>query len=66
MCHVLGLRLPKADEWNAEILDLVQQREQARKNKEWARSDQVREELKKRGVLVEDTSSGPRLKKVSS
>lgn len=64
MCSVLGLRLPKADEWSAEIMDLVQQREQARKNKEWARSDQVREELKKRGALVEDTPSGPRLKRI--
>ena len=66
MCSVLGLLLPKSETWDADILALVQQRESARKNREWARSDQLREELKKKGALVEDKPSGQRLKRLSS
>jgi len=41
------------------IADLVAQREDARKRKDYKRSDEIRDELKKKGVVVEDTPTGP-------
>ncbi len=42
-----------------EIQSLVNQRTEARKNKDFARSDAIRDELTARGILVEDTPHGP-------
>lgn len=42
-----------------EILQLIRQREEARKNKDWKRADQVRDELAKKGIKVVDTPTGP-------
>jgi cysteinyl-tRNA synthetase len=64
MCDVLGLRLPKGETWEPFILELVQKREEARKSRNWALSDQLRNELKTKGVLVEDSPTGPRLKRI--
>ena len=41
-----------------EILDLVNQRKEARKNKNWAESDRIRDLLKEKGYLVKDTKDG--------
>ena len=38
---------------------LISEREKARKEKNYARSDAIRDELKKRGITVEDTPTGP-------
>lgn len=43
-----------------EIVDLVEQRDEARKNKDWAKSDQLRDQLKQMGVIIEDTPQGTR------
>ena len=64
MLDVLGLRVPAEESWPEEILALVRQRQEARTRKDWAMSDKLRDELKMRGVVVEDKSDGPRLKKV--
>ncbi|HWP01473.1 MAG TPA: cysteine--tRNA ligase [Methylococcus sp.] len=44
---------------DAEIEDLVRQRQQARQAKNWAEADRIRDELKRKGVIVEDTPAGP-------
>lgn len=41
-----------------EILDLVNQRKEARENKNWAESDRIRDLLKEKGYLVKDTKDG--------
>ena len=46
-----------------EILQLIRQREEARKNKDWKRADQVREELASKGIKVVDTPAGPSWKR---
>ena len=46
-----------------EILQLIRQREEARKNKDWERADQVRAELAKKGIKVVDTPTGPSWKR---
>lgn len=43
-----------------EIEELVAQRSQARKNKDWAKSDEIRDKLAEMGVTVKDTPQGTR------
>lgn len=43
--------------------DLVEKREQARKDKDWKKADELRDKLLKVGIVVEDTPKGPRWKK---
>ncbi|MFT4798363.1 MAG: cysteinyl-tRNA synthetase [Candidatus Azotimanducaceae bacterium] len=46
-----------------EILLVADAREAARKNKEWARADELRDEALAAGYVIEDTRDGPRVKK---
>lgn len=43
-----------------EIEDLIKQRQEARKNKDFALSDKIRDDLKARGIVLEDTPQGVR------
>lgn len=52
----------KQEKIPAKILKLAEQREQARKQKDWKGSDQIRDKIKKAGWIVEDTSTGPRVR----
>jgi cysteinyl-tRNA synthetase len=45
-----------------EFRALVEAREAARKRRDWKGADEIRAELSERGVLVEDTPQGPRLR----
>ncbi|MDP4146252.1 MAG: cysteine--tRNA ligase [Bacillota bacterium] len=47
----------------SEIEALIEQRQMARKNKDWALSDKIRDDLKARGIILEDTPQGVRWKK---
>ena len=47
-----------------EIKDLIEKRKQARQNKDWALSDQIRDELKEKGYLVKDTKEGMTIEKI--
>ncbi len=49
--------------WEAEVLDLVREREEARRARDFERADSLRAALRARGVLVEDGPSGPRLRR---
>ena len=46
-----------------EVLQLIRDREEARKSKDWNRADRLRDELLKRGITVMDTAKGPVWKK---
>ena len=61
---VFGLRRKGAAEAPTEILALLEQRQAARKAKDFKRADAVRDELKAQGWLIEDTPKGARLKRV--
>ena len=63
--RVLGVIEEKAEPASddAEIERLIRDREQARANKQWARSDEIRAELAAKGVILEDTASGTRWKR---
>jgi cysteinyl-tRNA synthetase len=45
---------------------LVNEREQARRLKDYARADIIREKLTERGVVVQDTPEGPVWRKLST
>lgn len=47
-----------------EIIRLVEEREQARNNKDWGESDTLREQIKELGYEVKDTENGPRVSKI--
>ncbi|MBU5591719.1 cysteine--tRNA ligase [Clostridium sp. MSJ-4] len=47
-----------------EIEVLIEERQKARKEKNWALSDKIRDELKERGIILEDTPQGVRWKKI--
>jgi cysteinyl-tRNA synthetase len=60
LAAVLGIELRgEAPEEDAEIDALVEQREQARRDKNWAEADRIRDELAVRGIVIEDTPRGP-------
>jgi cysteinyl-tRNA synthetase len=66
---VLGINLAAAEvsQLNnelsaAEIEDFIARRSQAKKEKNWALADQIRDELKSKGVIIEDTPQGVRWK----
>ena len=65
--EVLGLGMSKLKSKNFEIPEevaiLVKDREDARKNKKWDKSDELRDKLSDMGWLVEDESFGSKLKK---
>ena len=46
------------EELDGEIEALVVARDEARARKDWAESDRIREELKGRGIVLEDTADG--------
>jgi cysteinyl-tRNA synthetase len=61
---VFGVGTRSEKEAPPEIVELLNQREAARKAREFGRADALREALKSQGWLIEDTPKGPRLKPV--
>ena len=59
---VLGI-LHKKDEIPQEILDKAEQRQAARKAKDWKLADALRDEITALGYIIEDTPNGPKVKK---
>lgn len=47
-----------------EIERLIQERQKARKEKDWALADKIRDDLKERGIVLEDTPQGVRWKQI--
>ena len=63
---VLGVPLKGENE--NELLDediekLIEERNEARKNKDFARADEIRDMLKERNIILEDTPQGVRFKR---
>jgi cysteinyl-tRNA synthetase len=58
---VLDFTVPESD---ATIDDLVKRRNEARANKNYALSDEIRDKLKNMGIQIEDTTEGVRWKRV--
>jgi len=61
---VLGVGMRAEVEIPPEIAALMEAREAARKARDFKRSDALRDELKSKGWIIEDTPKGPRLKPI--
>jgi len=65
MDEILGLKLLEKEKTQvpSEINKLAEERQKARENKDWKKSDEIRENIKKQGYVIEDTERGYILKK---
>jgi cysteinyl-tRNA synthetase len=67
--RVLGLELEKASVEEEElqlppkIKELVSKREELRKQGSWGQADELRKQAEKLGWKIEDTPTGPRVKR---
>ncbi|MBO4954326.1 MAG: cysteine--tRNA ligase, partial [Clostridia bacterium] len=48
---------------SAKVEALIEERNQARKEKNWARADEIRDQLKAEGIILEDTPQGVKWKR---
>jgi cysteinyl-tRNA synthetase len=61
---VLGIFGKESDELlDADVEALMAERQQARNNRDFARSDEIRDELAAKGIILEDTKDGVRWKR---
>lgn len=63
--RVLGLDLlepRKEEKLSEDLMKLVNEREQARQDKDFKKADEIRKQLSERGIILEDTAQGPRWK----
>ena len=65
--NLLGLLYQEPETWfkggasetdDAEIEELINARLEAKKNKDWALADKIRNDLKEQGIVLEDTPNG--------
>jgi len=71
--QLLGLLEQDPDEWlgygqgadidEAQVNALLEERTQAKADKNFARADEIRDQLKDMGIVIEDTPEGPKWKK---
>lgn len=60
---VLGLLSKKEDGISPEVQAMVDERAEARKSKDWKRSDELRDAIKAMGYILEDTPAGQKVRK---
>ena len=64
LCDVLGLIVDKKEELlDEEIEKLIEERQAARKAKNFTRADEIRDELLSKGIILKDTREGVQWKK---
>lgn len=65
LCDIMGLIVNKeAEDLDAEIEVLIEQRQAARKERNFQRADEIRDQLLARGIVLEDTREGVKWKRV--
>ena len=64
LCDVLGIITErKADALEAEIEEMIAARQQARKERNFALADEIRQKLLDMGIILEDTREGVKWKR---
>lgn len=63
MLSIFGIEFGKKEILDDEIEALITERNEARKNKNFERSDEIRDQLQEMGIILEDTAQGTRWKK---
>ncbi|MGB9779911.1 MAG: cysteine--tRNA ligase [Caldanaerobacter sp.] len=66
LSDVLGLsyKSAKLEIEDEEILKLIEERQKARKEKNWKLADEIRDKLKEKGIILEDTPEGVRWRRI--
>ncbi|MCR3954699.1 MAG: cysteine--tRNA ligase [Gudongella sp.] len=64
LARVLGILTRKEEILDEEIQRLIEDRNEARRNKDFAKADQIRDELLDQGIVLEDTRDGVKWKRV--
>jgi cysteinyl-tRNA synthetase len=64
LANVLGLLYKKEEILEEEILELIEKRAQARKEKNYELADKIRDDLKSKGIILEDTGEGVKWKRI--
>jgi len=62
--NVLCILEKKEENLPEDILNLIKEREKARKEKDFKKADLIREKLKEKGIILEDTPYGTRWKRI--
>ena len=63
--YILGLNLDELKiKVEPEIQKLIDMRQEARKNKDFKTADEIRNRLQELGIVLEDTSTGVKIKKL--
>lgn len=63
ICDVLGILSRKEEDIPPEIAVLIEERAAARREKNWAKSDELRDRIVKAGYILEDTKQGQKVRK---
>ena len=63
VCGVLGILTKSQDDLTDEVRKMVAERAEARKNKDWKRSDELRDAIRAAGYILEDTKQGQKVRK---
>lgn len=63
LADILGIEEPETALLDADIEALIEERQAARRAKDYARADEIRSELTERGILLEDTKEGVKWKR---
>ncbi len=63
LCDVLGLLSKETDDLTDEVRRMVAERAEARKNKDWKRSDELRDAIRAAGYILEDTKQGQKVRR---
>lgn len=64
LTNVIGILNKKEEIIEEEILELIEKRTEARKNKNYQLADEIRDTLKKKGIILEDTQEGVKWKHI--
>lgn len=65
LCKILGLEFNFKNHENFDIINLIDERTKAKKNKNWQLADEIRNKLLAMGIILEDTLNGTRWKKIN-
>lgn len=65
LLSIFGLDLADNELLDGDIQELIEERKQARLDKDFQRSDEIRDHLKERGILLDDTPQGTQWKRVN-
>ncbi|MBI3027800.1 cysteine--tRNA ligase, partial [Candidatus Woesearchaeota archaeon] len=63
--NVLGILEEKEEKLSPELKKLIDEREKARKEKNYEKADKIRQQLREKRIILEDTKWGVRWKKVN-